>query len=107
MKELTFVSFHTPVFFAAKNWGNKIEPYHKSTIGKIKAFLENDTVMLQVGERQSRIPISNVVSYEFLAGEAPKVEAEIPRLKPGPKPKAQVGGPTHHVFDNGPGKARD
>lgn len=113
MKELSFVTFHNPIFFNNKNWGNKIEPYHKSIRGNIQAFHCGDSVMLKAGGKTGHSPITNVSFYEFLEAGEPKVAAApqvVEKQKPGPKPgkiTAQVSGPTHHVFAEGPGKSRD
>jgi len=111
MKELSFVTFHNPIFFNGKNWGNKIEPYHKATRGNIKAWHCGDSVMLKSGGKTGHAPITNVSFYEFFESVETKPETipAMERAKPGPKPKitAQVSGPTHHVFNDGPGKSRD
>lgn len=125
MKELSFVTFHNPIFFNGKNWGNKIEPYHKAFAGKIKAWHCGDSVMLKSGGKTGHAPITNVSFYEFfevvetkpmdMKAKAAEIEKSVmpttitERQKPGPKPKitAQVSGPTHHVFAEGPGKSRD
>ena len=58
------------------------------------------------------IPTSNVANMTPIMDSVQPavVEPEV-KLRPGPKPKgiqsAQVSGPTHHVFTDGPGKTRD
>lgn len=111
MKEVSYAQFHTPVFFNSKNWGLKIEPFHRSMLGKIRVFHDGQEIVLKAGDKEQKIPMSNVAAYEFHV-MAKAVEVPIPqveRAKPGPKPKisAQVSGPTHHVFAEGPGKTRD
>lgn len=48
--------------------------------------------------------------FDKMFTEAPSYVVIAPAVEATPqrgRPKAQVGGPTHHVFDTGPGKTHD
>ena len=114
MQELSFAHFHTPIFFARNNLGDKIDVKAKNK--GIRVFLDKieNALVLEAPGFKSYVPMSNVVSYTYMGEQKAEVTAApavqvTERAKPGPKPKltAQVSGPTHHVFADGPGKTRD
>lgn len=118
MIDLTFVHLHSPLFFAKRNWGEKLTP--NSSKGKLQMRYDREQkeVLLKCDGHQTIIPTSNVVSMDPApagiedfaeAMTAPAVNPMVnpPKGKPGPKPKAQVSGPHDHVFAQAPGKVRD
>lgn len=120
---LTFVHLHSPLFFARKNWGDKLDTNNIHR-GKIELVYDRDVqeLMIKCGDKVAFIPATNIVSYEPEVTHnvhslvAPRAEMrelnlqqeEPARKKPGPKPKipdAQVSTPTSHVFA-GPGAGK-
>lgn len=104
MKPLSFAHFHSPIFFARRTIGDKIIDSDPKCRG-VKAYRlvsgDDDGVFLELNNETTLIPISNVISYTYLAEEkkaAPQPQKE--QAKPGPKPKlgAQVQSPNDHVF---------
>lgn len=110
--QVGFVHLHAPLFFARKNWKEKIDTRtDKGPQGEV-IRLEYDTddkeLKVNCGDHVAFIPSSNVVSY------SPTKELEkVPVVKTtsgkgaNPKITAQVSGPHDHVFAQGPGKTRD
>lgn len=110
--ELDFAHLHTPLFLKSINWGEKLKNGHNQK-GDLKLAYdrEHGELLVSCGTHIAIIPSSNVASMtpkaEAKTAQAPAPQVE--KAKPGPKPKitAQVSGPTHHVFAEGPGKSRD
>ena len=108
--ELEFAHLHTPLFLKATNWGEKLKSGHNQKGNLVLAYdRDHGELLVSCGSHIAIIPSSNVASMtpkaESKTAQAPVVD----KAKPGPKPKitAQVSGPTHHVFAEGPGKSRD
>lgn len=104
MKPLSFAHFHSQIFFARRTIGDKIVDGDPKCKG-VKAYRvcggDDDGVLLELNNQTTFIPMSNVISYTYLAEEkkpAPQPQKEA--AKPGPKPKlgAQVQSPNDHVF---------
>lgn len=107
---LVFAEVHTPLFLAGTNWGMKLSLGHcaKGNIDELAYDREHGELLVKSKGMVAIVPSSNVVAmHPLIEGQAPKPVQQPAKLKAGPKPKAQVGGPTHHVFAEGPGKARD
>ena len=111
--ELEFAHLHTPLFLKGTNWGEKLKTGHNLKGDLVLAYdREHGELLVSCGTHIAIIPSSNVSSMtpkaETKAAPAPAPQVE--KQKPGPKPgkiTAQVSGPTHHVFAEGPGKSRD
>lgn len=114
--EISFLHLHSPLFFAKRNWGEKIDSavHHK---GKVEMVYDRELgeVLIKCEKHTSIIPISNVVSMtpvsdslEEQAAAGPQIVANPlvnpPKGKPGPKTilKPQASSPHDHVFA-GPG----
>jgi hypothetical protein len=100
--ELSFAHLHSPLFFANKNWGEKLDTKNtsKGSISLIYDRTEKE-LLIKSGIHESIIPLSNVVSM------TPKTGAPTDMIPPkGPAPsgkiKAQASSPVEHV-QAGPG----
>lgn len=116
---LSFVELHSPLFFAEKNWGQKLE------LAKVRSGTIRITEMIydradkelclrgqsDKGFFEGFVPSSNIISYTPLpeglgALKAPIAELVNPLVNPPKaKVKAQVGAPNDHVFA-GPGAGK-
>ena len=103
--DLDFAELHTPLFLAGKNWQLKLYAGDKTGLKLAYDRVEKELLVSAKG-KIAIVPMSNVASMQP-AGEVKAPEMEAVRLKPGPRPKAQVSGPHDHVFAQGPGKTRD
>lgn len=117
MINLSFVHLHSPLFFAGRNWGEKLD-IKDTRKGQVKISYDRNEkeVILECEGKTTIIPTSNVVSMVPVSDppldRKVMIEDQQPKAKPGPKPKfnanaAQVSGPHDHVFAAGPGKTRD
>lgn len=98
-----FVHLHGPLFFAGKNFKDRIDVRHDKTPDGKPLSMEYDRtekeLVIRGGNYESFIPSSNIVSYTPLTA----VE-KVPYVKPtsdasaNPNIKAQVSGPHDHVF---------
>jgi len=98
-----WVHFHGPLFFAGKNFKEKIDVRSDKTPDGKPLSMEYDRtekeLVIRGGKFESFIPSSNIVSYSAL--EAIK---KIPQVQPttnvsaNPSISAQVSGPHDHVF---------
>lgn len=116
--DVIFVHLHNPLFFARKNWGEKID-IRNTAKGKVSLVYDRDTEELEIKCEGSTafIPKSNIVSYEPMPQEVevqaikllePVINPLVNKAKPGPKTKAQASSPTDHVFAGaGAGKTND
>lgn len=109
--DCSFVHLHAPLFFAGRNWGEKLDIKNTSK-GKIALSYDRDTreLHLECDGKEAFLPSTSVFSYipKGVVLDA-TAQSQPERQKPGPKPKitAQVSGPHDHVFAQGPGKTRD
>ena len=95
--------FHNVVFFAGKNFGEKIDiRAHKTPDGKPITMEYDRTekeLVIRGGKHESFIPSSNIVSYSPI-----ETVEKIPLVQPtsnvsaNPSINAQVSGPHDHVF---------
>jgi hypothetical protein len=107
---LNFAELHTPLFLGGTNWGVKL--YTHQAKGHLVLTYDREEKELLIRHKNdiSIIPTSNVVS---MSPEPEGIEVEkkpeVIKRPPGRPPvnSAQVSGPTHHVFADGPGKTRD
>lgn len=106
--EMQFVHLHTPLFFAKKNWGEKL--FSKSAKGNLKMVYDRDCgeLHLECEKHKTIIPVTNICSMDPIDSvqrmETPTTDA----VKPRGKVAAQASGPHDHVFaGNGAGKKND
>lgn len=95
--DITFLHLHAPLFFANRNWGEKLDTRNTAK-GRIEMVYDRDLaeVLIKCEKHVSIIPISNVVSMTpFTTDPLPE-----PVATKGPNAKitAQVSGPHDHVF---------
>lgn len=97
-----FVHLHGPLFFARKNFKEKIDATDKGPDGTALTMEYDRTekeLVIRCGKHEAFIPSSNIVSYSAL--ESFK---KIPHVQPtsgasaNTKISAQVSGPHDHVF---------
>lgn len=95
--DITFLHLHTPLFFAGRNWGEKLDK-RQTAKGKIEMtyWRENSEVHITCEKHFAIIPISNVVSMTPIPAE-PLVEP-VSKAMANAKINAQVSGPHDHVF---------
>lgn len=101
--EIGFVHLHSPLFFARKNWKEKVDVRtDKGPQGEVMEmeYCRTDKELkVTCGAHESFIPSSNIVSYSPL-----KTVEKVPAVKPTSgksanlKINAQVSGPHDHVF---------
>ena len=101
--EVGFIHFHGPLFFARKNWKEKIDSRVDKSPEGYPIHMEYDRaekeLRISCDKYESFIPSSNIVSYSPL-----KAIAKVPVVQPtsgasaNPKITAQVSGPHDHVF---------
>lgn len=115
--DLSFAHLHGPLFFANKNWGEKLDVKNTAK-GKIQLSYDREHKELTVkcDGFTTIVPSSNIVSMTPIPEampaqvnqplEAALNTAVIPPRGPG-RPKAQVSGPHDHVFAQNAGKVRD
>lgn len=96
--KLGFINLHSPLFFAGKNWGDKLDIRNKDR-GKLDMEIDYDTkiITLRCENRECELPHTSAFSWEKAETLAPKVEpTNFPNANPGIT--AQVSGPHDHVF---------
>lgn len=113
--DLTFAHLHSPLFFAGKNWGEKLD-IKNTAKGSIQLSYDRTEkeLLIKSGGSVAIIPTSNVVSMTPLLEITQCGNVENPKcpqpvtLAPRGKIKAQVSGPNDHVHAGpGAGKIND
>lgn len=96
--EVSFAHLHTPLFFAGRNWGEKLDVRHTAK-GKITMTYDKEekTLHVRCDGLEAYIPSSNLVSYSPLKNPPLKVQ-EVSHAGAVPGMNAQVSGPHDHVF---------
>ncbi len=69
MTPLKFVDLHSPLFFAGKSWGNKLDPGHRAGL-ELFYDRDNKELIVKFGDKECFLPYSSVQSME--AGEPEK-----------------------------------
>lgn len=97
--EVSFVHLHTPLFFAGRNWGEKLD-IKNTQKGKIKMFYDRreKELLIQCDGHASYIPSSNMVSYTPVGETHTKAVQPTTNVSANPQINAQVSGPHDHVF---------
>lgn len=118
---VAFAHLHGPLFFAKRNWGEKLDIQNTSK-GRITMTYDREAkeLHLECEGKESYLPSTSIFSYEPIPASLDAMVEHLstpsanplvnpPKGKPGPKPKvtAQVSGPHDHVFAQSPGKTRD
>lgn len=113
---VSFAHLHSPLFFAGRNWGEKIDVKNTAK-GKVTMSYDRDSKELQIQceGKETFIPSSNVVSYEPMPEglEAQAKHLNTPPVNPLVNPpkgkiKAQASSPMDHVHQGlGGGKTND
>lgn len=95
--DISFLHLHAPLFFANKNWGEKIDTRNTHK-GKIEMVYDRDLseVLIKCEKHVSIIPISNVVSMTPFTTEP--LPETVSHASANHKITAQVSGPHDHVF---------
>ncbi len=98
-----WVHLHAPLFFARKNFKEKVDVRtDKSPDGKLLTMEYDRTekeLVVRCGDYEQFIPVTNIRGYEAIA-TTKKIPAIQPTSNVGANPKitAQVSGPHDHVF---------
>jgi hypothetical protein len=92
-----FATLHGPLFFASKNWGEKLD-VRNTAKGRLEMEYDQDTSTLTVKceGKETFLPHTSVFSYEGITKD-PRVEP-VTHASANPKIQAQVSGPHDHVF---------
>ncbi len=112
---VSFAHFHNPLFFAGRNWGEKIDVRNRAKGSVVMTYdRQNKELCVQCEGKTTYIPSSNIVSYEpipeSLSAQAMHFAEAIPNpvVNPPKKVSAQASGPHDHVFaGKGGGKTND
>ncbi len=104
--KLRFAELHAPLFHAGKNFGLKLEPSKVTGLEMNYDYEKNRLLVTYMG-RTAILPSTSVHSFEEGEADAPTKPATVEAI-PHKKIKAQVSGPTDHVFQGeGAGLKRD
>lgn len=108
--KVVFTHLHAPLFFAKKNWKEKIDARTDKGPQGAKIEMEYDRdekeLCLRCDVDEIFIPSSNMISY-VPEGKAAAVVKPTSNASSNPKIQAQVSGPHDHVFaGQGAGKTK-
>lgn len=106
--EASFVLLHSPLFFAGRNWGNKLD-VKDTAKAKLQLTYDRETKELEVKclAKTMYMPSSNIIGYEPLITTLPTSDAAV---APGiiRRRTAQASTPMDHVHAGlGAGKTND
>lgn len=97
--KVSFVHLHSPLFFAGRNWGEKIDVKNTAK-GKVEMSYDRGEkeLLIRCDGHTSYIPSSNIVSYTPLGETHTKAVKPTSDASANPNVNAQVSGPHDHVF---------
>lgn len=108
--KLLSAHLHTGVFVSGTGLTEKLDMRQTQKGFKIEELSysrEHRELTIKYKGVTAIVPNSNIACMTPIPEGFKEPVKEVERLKPGPRPKAQVSGPHDHVFAQGPGKTRD
>jgi hypothetical protein len=107
--KVSYAALHDTFFFQGVNHGDKLDSSKRLDL-QLEYDQDNKELIVTFKGKATHLPSSNIIHYTP-ATEAqdtpPIVNLANPQAPKAGKVKAQVSGPTDHVFAAGPGKVRE